>query len=65
MSKEIADYYEEQSKKTGMTQSSLMVMALHNFMTQQRTVEMFNINDELQRLNQKIESLNSKGNPET
>lgn len=57
MSQEIAKYYEDQSLKTGMSQSSLMVLALHNFMTQQRTVEMFNINDELERLNRKIEEL--------
>lgn len=43
MSEQIAQWYEEQAKETGMSQSNLMVMALHQFMTTQKSLEMANI----------------------
>ena len=42
MSKEIGDYYEKQAEKTGMSQSNLMVMALHKNMQEQQAVEAMN-----------------------
>lgn len=39
MSKDIAKFYEEYSKKIGITQSSLMVMALKTYMDQMQAIE--------------------------
>lgn len=42
MSQEIAKYYEEQAEETGMSQSNLMVMALHKNMLEQQAIKAMN-----------------------
>lgn len=43
MSKQIASWYEDESKKTGMTQSSIMVMALSSYIDQRKTFDMMDL----------------------
>lgn len=43
MSKQIASWYEEESTKTGMTQSSIMVMALSSYIDQRKGFEMMEV----------------------
>ena len=57
MSKSIAQWYEEQSKKTGMSQSSIMVMALSQYIDQQKMLNMSNL---MQQLSEKLEDNNPK-----
>jgi len=40
MSKELAEWYEEKALQMGVTQSNLMVMALSNYMSQEKAVNM-------------------------
>ena len=57
MSKEIGDYYEKQAEKTGMSQSNLMVMALHKNMQEQQAVEAMNKYYEMEKRVKKLEQL--------
>lgn len=40
MSKELAEWYEDKALQMGVTQSNLMVMALSNYMSQEKAVNM-------------------------
>lgn len=59
MSRQIAEWYEEQSELTGMSQSNLMVMALHGFMTEQKAFKMMdqysNLQNRLDGIQESIE----------
>lgn len=43
MSKLIATWYEEEAKKIGVSQTNLMVMALDNYITQRKAIDMGDI----------------------
>lgn len=57
MAQQIAKWYEKQSEETGMSQSNLMVLALHKFMTEQ---EALNAMKNYEGIMQKIEELEKK-----
>lgn len=40
MSKEIAQWYEEEAKKMGVSQSNLMTMVLNQYITTQKSMDM-------------------------
>ena len=56
MSQQIGDYYEKQAEKTGMSQSNLMVMALHKNMQEQQAVEAMNKYYEMEKRVKELEN---------
>lgn len=56
MSQQIAKWYEEEAETTGMSQSNLMVMALHTFMTQQQSIKMVDQLTQIQLKQQQLET---------
>lgn len=47
MSNEIATWYEEKSKKLGISQSNMMVMALAEYIKQDKTIDMMSNLEEM------------------
>ena len=56
MSKQIGDYYEKEAEKTGMSQSNLMVMALHKNMQEQQAIEAMNKYYEMEKRVKELEN---------
>lgn len=51
MSQEVAEWYENRSKEIGITQTNLMVMALSEYIKQEKTIDvMANVKELMNRL---------------
>lgn len=57
MSKQIATWYEDKAKELGVSQSNLMTMVLHQYISQQKSVDM---GDTLKQLALKLEGQEPK-----
>lgn len=57
MSPEVAKWYEEKSKEIGVSQSNLMVMALSEYIKQDKTIKMMS---NLQEIIEKLEKAGSQ-----
>jgi len=53
MSNEIATWYEEKAKKLGISQSNMMVMALADYIKQEKTLDMMS---KLEGMMEKLEA---------
>jgi predicted DNA-binding protein len=61
ISAEINDWLDEQSRKTGVTKSTLIHMALENYMTQKKSVNMMEMTTQtFQELFLKIDNLEKR-----
>ena len=54
MSPEVAEWYEEKAKELGVSQSNLMVMALSEYIKQDKTIRMIS---NLQEIIEKLENV--------
>jgi len=58
MSPEVAEWYEMRAKELGVSQSNLMVMALSEYIKQDKTIRMMS---NLQKMIEKLEDTQNKG----
>jgi|LSQX01.1.fsa_nt_gb hypothetical protein len=60
MSQEVAEWYENRSKEIGITQTNLMVMALSEYMKQEKTVDVMANMQELMNQLEKMKDQTQK-----
>ena len=58
MSPEIAKYYEDKARELGISQSAMMVIALNEYIKQEKTINMMSNFDNMVKL------VEAKGNPQ-
>ena len=58
MSPEVAEWYEKRAKELGVSQSNLMVMALSEYIKQDKTIKMMS---NLEKMIKKLEDTQNKG----
>lgn len=56
MSQEVAKYYEDRAAHMGISQSALMVMALTDYIKQEKTIDMISNMDYMNRLLERKEA---------